>query len=483
VSVSPSPVIFIGAALFAVVTVLISIFKPGRIAAAVSPVELVRYTDATTKYISKLKKSTNGGKIHHMALTNLGRNKRRTVLVVISLSLSLVLLNTVFTLSRSIDMDKFLSKFVDTDFLIAHADYFQNHFYGPENQTAESFIQAVEAQPGFEEGGRLYGGRAEMFAVEDEKNTIQDYNINKHGDFMAAVYGLENLPLHRLELIDGELDFEKLSTGKYILEGVLLDDNNIPEMDSIHFEVGETLTLHNYKGISEAFVDREYTTQEFIVLGHVAVKHYSNSDRCVMDYNFYLPADVYKAMLAKPAVMSYAFNVSEDQEAEMEHFLKSYTDSIEPVMNYTSKFTTLHEFSGMRSTVVMIGGALSFIIGLIGVLNFINAILTGILTRRKEFAMMQSIGMTRKQLCSMLMYEGFYYAFGTCVLSLLLSTVFSLLIVKSFCGLLWFFSYHFILWPLLIVLPFQLVLGVTIPLISYAMTDSQSIVERLREVE
>jgi predicted lysophospholipase L1 biosynthesis ABC-type transport system permease subunit len=48
------------------------------------------------------------------------------------------------------------------------------------------------------------------------------------------------------------------------------------------------------------------------------------------------------------------------------------------------------------------------------ILNFINAILTSILTRRKEFAMLQSIGMTRKQLCRMLMYEDLYYVLGTC---------------------------------------------------------------------
>jgi len=67
--------------------------------------------------------------------------------------------------------------------------------------------------------------------------------------------------------------------------------------------------------------------------------------------------------------MGYAYNVSEDQEKSMENFLQSYTDTVEPMMNYTSKFTSLNEFSGMRNTVILIGGALSFIIGLIDILN------------------------------------------------------------------------------------------------------------------
>ncbi len=483
VTVSPSPYIFIGAALFAVVTVLISTFKPGKIAAAVSPVEAVRYTYGNIKQNLKIKKSIDGAKMYRMALSNLGRSKRRTVLVIISLSLSLVLLNTVFTLSQSIDMDKYLSKFVDTDFLIAHAEYFQNKFYGSENQVTESFIKSVEAQPSFEEGGRLYGGNAEKFTIEDKNNTTQKYNIDENGDYMAAVYGLEKIPLQRLELIDGEFDAEKLASGKYILEGIHLDDNEVPEMESKHFEVGDKITLHNYKGISENLEEREYTTQEFIVLGHVAIKYYSNSDRRWNGYSFYFPADVYKTLVAQPAVMSYAFNVFEGKEAAMESFIKNYTDTVEPVMSYTSKITSLNEFSGMRKMFIMIGGTLSFIIGLIGILNFINVILTSILTRRKEFAMLQSIGMTKKQLRRMLMFEGIYYAIGTSVFSTVFGVLFSLLIVKSFCSLLWFFSYHFIIWPLLVLLPLLFALGAIIPLLSYTMTDKQSIVERLREAE
>lgn len=181
--------------------------------------------------------------------------------------------------------------------------------------------------------------------------------------------------------------------------------------------------------------------------------------------------------------MSYAFNVSEKKEAEMEQFLQSYTGSIEPVMNYTSKFTALNEFSGMRNTVVMIGGVLSVVIGLIGILNFTNTILTSILTRRKEFAILQSIGMSKKQLRSMLMFEGLYYALGTCVLSLVFGIAVSLLIVRPIGSMLWFFRYRFVLWPILVVQPFFFVIGAIIPLLSYILTDRQSIVEWLREAE
>ncbi|WP_311080018.1 FtsX-like permease family protein [Paenibacillus polymyxa] len=483
VTLSPSPWIFIGSALFAVITVMISAYRPSRIAATVSPIEAVRYVDgATQKKKKKLKKSTNGAKIPLMARTNLGRNKKRTILVLLSLSLGLVLLNTTFTLSQSLDMNKYVSKSHDTDFLIAHANYFQEHFTGPDNATTESYIQAVQAQPGFEEGGRLYSG-SNLLAIEHKENKEGKGEIatpDARGNLPAIVYGLENLPLHRLQLIDGELDYGKLASGKYILEGVRLDNYDNPEMELSVYKVGEKVTLHKYMGTANA---QEYTSHEFTVLGHVGVKS-SNSGVDVANYtDFYLPAEIYKTLVKKPVVMSYAFNVSDSKEKTMESFLKNFTEIKEPTMHYKSKFTSIAELSGIQKTILMIGGTLSIIIGVIGIVNFANALLTSILTRHQEFAILQSIGMTNKQLKTMLVYEGLYYVLGTSICSILLGSLLSVLIAKPLSAQIWFMSYKFIIWPLILVLPVLLVLGICLPLAIYSLSDRKTIVERLRTAE
>jgi putative ABC transport system permease protein len=482
-SVSPSPWIFICSALFAVITVIISTYKPGRIAANVSPIEAVRYADggAARTGNKQQKKSTNGAKMPLMARANLSRNKKRTCLVVISLSLSLVLLNTAFTLSQSMDMNKYLSNFSDTDFLIAHAEYFQEDFTGPDNATTESYIQAVQSQPGFEEGGRLYSG-SDVLTLESN-NTSEGYEADARGNLPAVAFGLEELPLHRLQLIDGELDFNKLASGKYILEGAPVDDNNNPEMEYTRFQAGEKVTLHNYMGTINDPLDQEYASYEFTVLGHVSIKSTNSGTAAAAYANFYLPADIYKSLVQQPAVMSYAFNVSADQEASMESFLKQYTEISEPMMHYKSKLIVKNEFAGLQNTVVIIGGTLSLILGLIGILNFANAMLTSFLTRRREFATLQSIGMTNKQLKIMLIYEGLYFVLGTSLCSLLLGSLFSLLVAKPLSNLMWFMSYNFIIWPLIAILPVLLALGIVLPLIIYSLSGGKSIVERLRAAE
>lgn len=482
ISVSANPVIFIGSAMFALITVFISTLKPGRMAGRVSPIEAVRYTESDQPK-SAHKNSVNGAKMSHMALSNIGRNKKRFVLVIISLSLSLILLNTVVTLSGSIDMDKFLSKFTDTDFLIAHADYFNNDFYGIENETSEQMISAVERMDVFEEGGRLYGGRENIITVTDSNNA-QEYNKNDVGDIFGALYGLEALPMERLQLLDGDIDMEKLMSGDYILEGVCLDDNGRVMWNTAHFDVGETAILHNFSATGASDSDeKEYTSHNYKVLGHVAIKTYTNSDRISWDYTFYLPADIYKSFVNTPAVMSYAFNVEDGKEKDVESFLKNYTTNVVPMMNYESKTTTVDSFTGMQKTVLLAGGALGGIIGVIGILNFINAVLTSIIARRKEFAMLQSIGMTRKQLRKMLCYEGFCYAGVSGICSLVFGILCSLVVVRAICAQMWFFSYHLIVWPLFVAIPLLLIFGIAVPLVVYGATDKQSIVERLREAE
>lgn len=482
VFVSPRPLIFVGASSFSLMTVWISTLKPACMAGKVSPIEAVRYTESDVPKGGE-KKGVNGAAMGRMALSNMGRNKRRTLLVVISLSLSIVLFDTVVTLSDSIDMDKFVSKFSDTDFLIAHGDYFSNEFYGKNSETSEQMITAVEALDGFQEGGRLYGGRENMFLTENSDDTGA-INRTEEGYIYTAVYGLEQLPMQRLELVDGEMDMEKLMSGDYILEGVWMDDKEQPIMESARYQVGDSVVMHNNDDNAHSHqVSGRNTLHTYTVIGHAAIKTYTNSDRRIWGYTFYLPAEVYKTKVENPVVMSYVFNVEDSREGAVEGFLKTYTQNTEPMMNYESRDTTADAFRGMRNMVLLVGGALGGVIGLIGILNFVNGVLTSIVARKKEFAIVQSVGMTRRQLKKLLCCEGMCYAGLAGLCGLVLGIVLSKIIVQAICTQIWFFSYHLVMWPLLVIIPVLLLLGVLIPLVVYHATDRQSIVERLREAE
>ena len=146
-TVPANPLIFIGAAIFSLVTVFISTGHPARMAARVSPIEALRYTEGS-KARKKGKHSLSRGRIWRMALSNLGRSKGKTTIIIASLSLAIILLNSVFTITHSFDMDKYLQIFMKPDFIIGNAKYFGRDNYRGRNletideeNLTESFIE------------------------------------------------------------------------------------------------------------------------------------------------------------------------------------------------------------------------------------------------------------------------------------------------------------------------------------------------------
>ena len=113
--------------------------------------------------------------------------------------------------------------------------------------------------------------------------------------------------------------------------------------------------------------------------------------------------------------------------------------------------------------------------------NFVNAVLTSVITRKKEFAMLQSIGMTGKQLKRMLSFEGLYYAVGTIITSVVLGVLSSVVIVRGISNGIWFFTYQFVIWPMLVIYPFLILLTIAIPALLYRQIAKASIIERLRQ--
>lgn len=492
VQVSLNPWIFAGAILFSLATVWISTRKPARIAGRVSPIEAVRYTEDQNEK-KKEKKGTDGGKLWRMALSNLARSKGRTVIVILSLSLSVILLNSIFTVTSSFSMDQFLKKFVVSDFLIANAEYFNSEYYGvkegiEEISLSESFIRACEEEDGFERGGRLYmsnevGLEAETYqptenVMTDENGEFYNmfgsekvpYQRNEDGNYRTTFYGLEDYPLEKAEPFEGETDLsvikEKLATGKYLLGAVATDDNDQVIEDEIYYHAGDHMTL----------VMKDGEKREFEILSLIKENYYGLTNRMGSQFAFYTTADVFLSMESPDYLMSYEFDVEDGREAQFEEFLENYTTTQEPLMHYESKQKWLDEFNGLTGLFTLVGGVLTMVVGVIGILNFVNATLTGIVTRKREFAIMEAIGMTKRQLTRMLMLEGLYYAGFTILCSLAGGCLLSVTLVRILADGMWFMEYQFILWPMLIVFPILLLLGVLVPYLAYLPQRRESVV-------
>ena len=433
----------------------------------------------------------------------------------------MVLLNLTVTVAQGFDLEKYVSRQICTDFTLADASHFQTggEIFNPDVAVPQEAIDAVQTQGGVTEGGKVYGRTSTVleYVPEDYFRAARAHfpgpegwldqlvsltNRNEAGLLAdtAQLYGMEAFTLDQLTVLEGDLS-ALYEPGSHAIAAVYTDDDyGNPRMDSHWARLGDTITLRyveemeyvdpdtgesygtvppedgNYREVPKTYRDVTYTVVALVTVPSSLDYGYYGSDE------FVLNSETFCQDTGTDCVMSYAFDTTDESNAAMEAFLQDYTENQNPQLDYESQGTFAAEFSGVLGMFLLLGGALSFIVGLVGVLNFFNAILTGILARRREFAVLQSIGMTGRQLKGMLIWEGVFYALSAVVFGAGLVLAMAPL-MGSVETLLWFFTYHLTLVPVGILAPIFLLLGCLIPLGVYRSATRASLVERLRATE
>lgn len=516
-TLSASPAIFIGSALFSLFTVFLSCRRPGKMAANVSPIEAVRYTDGV-KSKKVIRKNSKGISLPKMALANLGRSGGRTAVTIISLSLAIILLNFTFTFTNGFDMDKYLRDVV-VDFSLSGAAYFQvTQGWGGE-AVEENVIKLLEEQGGMIGGGRVYGmtTSAQEFVTEEYfRKQYSKYNPKEAVDWLVSrkeklnngkladrvkLYGMEEYILGKINLLEGNIEKLKDPSGQYIAAVYSTDDYKNTITDSHWARLGDRITIRyvdeyeyynpdtgevyegeipggaNYKERVLKYRDVEYEVAALVTIPSSLSYRYYGADE------FVLGAETFMRDTQSSTTMYYAFDTAEEASVAMENFLSDFTQNIQPQYDYESKETYKAEFESFRNMFLILGSVLSLIIGLVGILNFLNAVLTSMITRRKEFAMLQSIGMTGKQLKAMLIWESLYYTLGAVAICFILYITTGPLLGATLNNIFWFFTYKFTVMPILICIPFMIIISFIVPYLGYKNLVKQSVVERLREIE
>ena len=513
---SVSPWIFAISAAFALLTVLISCRKPGRMAARVSPVEAVRYTEGgSEKTRAKARKVSP----FTMAWANLGRSKGKTVVTVLSLSLAVVLLTVTVNFAGGFDMDKYVSNFTASDFIVANAGKFQTStLFSDEQALPQSAIDAINAQGGITDSGVVYGktfgaleyvtedwfrqNKESFYTPEEMDNLIRLTDRNEAGLLADSVQlsGMSPFALDHLTVLEGDLS-ALYEPGSRAIAAVYFEDEygNI-DRNSHWARLGDTVTLRyveeseyydpdtgevwasledvpdgaNWVERPVQYRDVDYTVAALVAVPSALSYRYYGSDEFILNDQTFVQDS------GTDSVMYYAFDTTDEANAAMESFLADYTENVNPELDYESKATYAGEFESMRSMFLLLGGALSFIVGLVGVLNFFNAILTGIIARQRELAVLQAVGMTGRQLRAMLIWEGLLYALGAAGLALILTLTLGPIAFQAVEGLFWFFTYHLNLTPFLFIIPLFALLGVCIPVLTGHAMAKLTVVERLR---
>lgn len=509
--IRPNALIFLFGAAFTFITVIISCRKPSKIAGSVSPIEATKYADVKIGRRKK-KQTTGGAKISRMALSNMARNKKKTSIVILSLSLSIILLTEVVTFSKSFSLDQYLENMLTGDFTICSVSLLNFNANTIDKKLPDDFYQFMSQQEGIENTSKMYVTDYMSHTLSDkgltrfkelyENDKLDVYEgpytnlpviqstLEKNTPIDERRYAYDDFLLNKLEVLDGKFDLEKFRTGNYILVAPLMDAN------LSYYRPGDLVEL-SFRGPDSTQVAIKDAD------GSIVSYYWENDIKrtyevmAVVDIplsmtirNF--PINALTTVLPLDEVLKYdnqaklfaaSFLVDDKKEADIQNLLENYTTKIDPNTDFESKENLRDEFNSLTSTFSIIGGALSFVIGFIGILNFINTMLTSVITRRREFAMLQSIGLTNSQLKRMLLYEGMYYIGFTGIISFIIGSLLSVLVVRAFNNIAAYFVYHFTVIPYLAVMPIFIIIAIIVPYIAYYSAKKQSIVERLREGE
>ena len=486
-TVQANPLVFLLSALFAWITVWISCVKPCRFVSRISPIEAVRYTERSGEEKKKTRKTRNVTPFQ-MAWANVCRNRQKTAMVVLSISLSIIMLNVTVTVVKGLDMDKYLSSFAVTDFCVA--DQTVTNAFSAANE-----VEGVQAQDrayleqaaGIEAIGSVYMHESiQYFTGEKAKKLEEIFERNKEQLFREAreyyaaniyeqhclpmhIYGVDQLPFDKMEIAEGNADWEKFQTGDYAIVSAFYTNGTEP-----YYQEGEKITV--------SFPDGTQKEYEVMAIGDVAYAlgpEHSHG----MDINVTLPSEEFLRQIPDcKGALKLAFNVREDALEQAQDYVEAYCEKSDNTLDFSSKLTYQASFEEMRRMYLMVGGAMSFVLALIGVLNFINLTVTSIQERRNELAILQSVGMTGRQLKKMLIGEGVYkilLTFGF-VMTAGMAVGYGILFILT--NEMWMFTYHFVIWPIFVCVPVFVLIAVAVPAICYQNDSKKTLVSRLREV-
>lgn len=494
--VSASPVIFIGSAVFAWLTVLVSCLRPARLAGKVSPVEALRMNDADGKS-KKSKRKKEQTSLASMAWANLGRNKKRTITVVCSLTLGLVLLSCFYAKNAAFDMEKYLANLTIADFELSDVtseDYIGG--YNPKGDTLnETLVETLESFEGVESTGHQYSAQFTWKMDEQTTKNLQSFYTEEMladwstydpsgaeefheaidtGEMSAVIFGMDGIPLEAVTqeayIMEGTFDPEAFASGNYVLAvGPAIEQDEVyPSLPAP--SVGNTIEL----------AGKPYEVMAVVYpLMPIDDGASEMGAPASMEMHFILPTDAFQAQWPENTLRRLFVNVDDAHVNEMQEWIETYTEHEDSSLPVASRKTMAEQYERETRSSAVMGNAISIIIALVGVLNFINSMVTAIVSRRREFAMIQSVGMTKKQLCRMLVYEGLYYAGITLAASYLISAAAVGVGIRAMVegG---FTTFHFTLLPLMICTPILLIFAILIPYLCFKNLEKQSIVERLR---
>lgn len=449
---------------FTLLTVFLSVMRPARYAAKVSPIDASKYNETMIKKKYKSEDISLG----KLARRQVFSNKFRFISIVLSISLSAVILNSVLTYTGNIDLEKGISDVIVTDYNIASPKYFRYMYLGSEEGIDRKFIDEIENYKGFKEGGALYYYGYE-YSYPDIK--IEDHKV------APILLGIDDYLINKQKFIDGVFDKEKWQTGNYVIIGEYGDKKSA-------FKAGDKIKINVKNKVKEVQVmgKVEYNFSNGLRYFTVIKEDVNDESSPTLGLEYiYMKPNEYKELTGDKSIMSYGFDVEDSEKENFDKLLKSFEN--EPEFSYDSRDLQIKSTMEFKNLIEFAGYSLSIVLFLISALNFINVIASEILRNMVNLSILEAIGMTKKNIKKYLVKKNLIYSLCGLVFSFIIMLLVDKFILMDFMEQTQWTSYKFVIMPLILVNLVNIIIGIIFTGRFYEKHSNNSLVDRMRSLE
>ena len=474
---------------------------PAGFAGRITPAEAVRYVAAAAaagKGRGGVRKKTT---LLRMAFQSLKRGKAGIVVSMLSLFLALVVLCGTYMQYISYDESLYLQGMALCDYLVADgsaATVYQR--YNPKSRSlTEDMARELAARPGVLEFGRLKTVEVRLKAEEELADAVLEYyngigamdiprrqemegepdwcaglnRLEQEREYTALIVGVEGLSLRKaveeVPANSGAYDKELFRTGEYVVASGASSTDGVSTLPA---------------GGKVKIQGREFTVMASVYL-QPGLLSGNNSLEAQFALTYYLPMDIFEELFPEAGIRQVMVNLDPSWQKSFEAYLDQFETGLNKGIAVTKKSFYQENFRSGIVTSTLMNFIVAAVLMLIGFLNFANALFTRTLMRQKEFAVYESLGMTRKQLRRLVLLEGLLYA-GV-ILAVLVPAVWAVtwwgmpVLFRSMNT--WCIIYRYSLAPLWALVPVFTAAAVGVPMGCLGLVNGESVVERLRIVE
>ena len=476
--------------------IFISGILPARTASKVSPTELLR-EDNSFGFTRKNERNSPGlPMLFQLSLANIGRNKVRSAISIGFMALGLVMLSCVYVVKESFDIEKYMAELSISDYSIsdkALADE-KSVYESNEMNVPDSLIDEIEKIDGITENGRLLSKEVKMKLSDNVIEHITSYYEANNGEiidymafdvnwskgyqsaveskeYTATIFGIDGLAVESIvqgeRLLQGSYDSSKFFSGNYaIAQGIY--DPSVNSTEQPTYQVGDVLSIDG----------KEFEIMA-VVEAPAPIMEGKGSDAAAFTLSFFIPSTTFQDIYPESGIRKIYFNVNAIGRVNVESYLENQDNK---QLAITSENILKENYEKETKAMLAVQILVSSMVFGIGLLNMINSMITATTVRRKEFAIMQSLGMTKKQLRALLFFEGMSHA----IITLLLAYFFSLLIIstiiKAYLVGQWSATYQLTITPLLICTPIIIGVSLAVPMLCFNQIAKESPVNRLKRL-